>query len=131
MATRVLSRLPLVRPRIRNYFSRSLFPHCINTNLVKYTSESVICRSPLIFFNVPRRFAIVIQTNLITSVATSSKREKQEKELQKQMRLFFLKVHPDLFTNFPSVHETNTQSLQILNSLIDLTKQSRIGTKFS
>jgi hypothetical protein len=42
--------------------------------------------------------------------------------LQKYLNKFFLKVHPDLFNQFPEVQSVNQESLKTLNSLLDIAK---------
>ncbi len=48
--------------------------------------------------------------------------EKSRDIAQKYLHKFFLKVHPDLFNDFPQERATNEEALQTVNALLDSVK---------
>lgn len=56
---------------------------------------------------------------LFSTASYSTEKEKEVPELRKILRKFYLKVHPDLFTDFPKEKVNNQNSLKELTAFTD------------
>lgn len=62
-----------------------------------------------------------------TASTKQTKVESPESALRKHMKKFILKVHPDLFADFPKQKQINEDSLSKLNQILDTTMKNRTG----
>ncbi|KAN0041792.1 hypothetical protein ACTFIV_004342 [Dictyostelium citrinum] len=90
--------------------------------------------------NINENNNIIINCNNINSFTynkinycTTSKIIEKQQEINKNnktaLKKFFLKVHPDLFFQFPNIKKTNDKSLSMLHSFLEEIKTERLSRK--
>lgn len=113
-------------------FKNSIKSNSLKSSQISYFSTSIIHQQSLKSKSRTNLKSIEIW-NQIRFQSTSKKETTEETKTNKnipslkiQLRKLFLKIHPDLFVEFPSQYrETNERSFQNLQSIIDLLLESK------
>ncbi|EGG20108.1 hypothetical protein DFA_07225 [Cavenderia fasciculata] len=113
------------------YTSRS------NTTILSSSSSRFIYNNQNISKQQQQQQPLCICNNnynrLFCTSSSSSSEEKKNtskiKAIRSTLKKFFLKVHPDLFYQYPDVKKTNDKSLRILQSFLEEIKNEKMTTR--
>ncbi|KAF2072919.1 hypothetical protein CYY_005776 [Polysphondylium violaceum] len=109
----------LVPKHITFYKTRHLPSHHVNSSSNQFLNN-ICCNNSNNNSNGNKLFYTT------TSSSTTTTDLKNNKLILKK---FFLKVHPDLFFQYPKVKKTNDQSLRLLHSFLEEVKNERLSNK--
>ncbi|KAM9955916.1 hypothetical protein ACTFIW_002124 [Dictyostelium discoideum] len=104
-----------------------------NNNRINYNYSNIINENNNIIIINYNNFNSFIYNKINYCSTTTSKIIEKQQEINKNNKIalkkFFLKVHPDLFFQFPNIKKTNDKSLSLLHSFLEEIKTERLSRK--